>query len=284
MLDAARLAAWIDEQPTYLGDSWLSSLEARKREEAAFHDHDRLDHRDEDPRGAPNRRFYEAASIVSAHITTWLREHAAGRVVLDYACGNGALTRKAAADGAALAVGIDISEVSIRGAAEQAREAGLVGRTRFLQRDCEQTLLPDESFDMCLCLGMLHHIDLAKGFPELARLMRAGGRILCVEALGYNPLIRAYRRLTPQLRTAWEKDHILTYRELDLAKAWFTIENVRFFLLAAPLATLLPAGLPRRVGLTVAHGIDRVLTSVPGLRLWSWMFSFELVKAPTHVA
>ena len=111
--------------------------------------------------------------------------------------------------------------------------------------------------------------------------MRPRGRVLCVEALAYNPFIRAYRNRTPELRTAWEKDHILSFREVRSAERWFQVENVRFFLMAAPLATFLPAGLPRRIGLKVGHAIDKVATRVPGLRLWSWIFSFELAKAPT---
>jgi len=125
---------------------------------------------------------------------------------------------------------------------------------------------------------MLHHLDLSRAFPELARVMRPGGRILCVEALGYNPIIQLYRDRTPELRTDWEKKHILTMREVDYARTWFDVENIRFFLMAAPLATLLPSGPLRRGFLSVGKLVDSVLTRIPGVRLWSWQFAFELVK------
>ncbi|MGH7546742.1 MAG: class I SAM-dependent methyltransferase [Gemmatimonadales bacterium] len=272
------LRQWIDAQPRLLSDEWVGSLEPRKRDEAVFHDHDRVDGRDLVPTSTPNRRFYEAADLVRRHIAAWMAERAPGTMFLDYACGNGLWTLAAAQAGAALAVGIDLSPVSLEGAQQRAEAAGVAGRTRFLQRDCEDTGFPDQSFDACLCSGMLHHLDLTRAFAELHRIMRAGGRILCSEALAYNPIIQLYRRLTPQLRTPWETDHILSMKQVHMAERWFRVENVRFHLMAAPLATLLPAGAVRRAGLTLGHAIDAVATRVPGLRLWSWQFSFELVK------
>jgi hypothetical protein len=91
-------------------------------------------------------------------------------------------------------------------------------------------------------------------------------------------VIQLYRNRTPELRTDWEKKHILGMREVKLARQWFNVENVKFFLMAAPLATLLPAGALRRGFITVGHAIDSIATRIPGLQLWSWQFAFELVK------
>ncbi len=276
---ARQLTTWLDEQSVVLGAEWVSELESRKREEAEFHDSYRHDHVNE-AHGSANHQFYEAASTVSDFVDAWLNQHARTPpgTFLDFACGDGTQTIKAARAGAEIAVGIDVSEISVVNAAENAAFAGVSDRTRFLQRDCENTLLPTSSFSACLCHGMLHHLNLNNAFPELARVMRPGGRVLCVEALGYNPVIQLYRDKSPELRTAWEKEHILTMRDLTLAKRWFAVENVRFFLLVSPLATLLPKG-PFRSGLlTASRLVDSVLTRVPGLRLWSWQFAFELVK------
>lgn len=275
---AEELRDLIDRQQRYLGEDWLRSLDPRKQEEAGFHDADRLDGRDLDAGSSPNRRFYEATTPVRVLIDEWIGLRTPGATFLDYACGNGLTTQKAARAGASLAVGIDISPVSVQGAERRAREEGLVDRTRFLQRDCEATGLPEDSFDTCVCSGMLHHLDLTRAFPELHRIMRPGGRILCVEALGYNPVIQAYRRLTPSLRTEWERKHILGMREVRFARRWFDVQNLQFHLMTAPLATLLPRGWSRRAGLAVGHAVDALLTRVPFVRLWSWQFTFELVK------
>lgn len=278
--DATELLEWIDAQPLALGTQWVDELEDRKREEAEFHDQYRAGHVNEQHGTSSNHRFYEAASIVSDYRDAWVKKWAgvAPATFLDFACGDGLLTIQAAAAGAKAALGIDISEISVRNAAETAARAGVSDRARFLQRDCEDTGLPSNAFSACLCYGMLHHLDLTRAFPELNRIMRPGGRVLCVEALAYNPVIQLYRNRTPHLRTDWEKKHILSMRELRFAKQWFNVDNVRFFLMASPLATFLPAGPVRRGGIALAQLVDSVATRIPGLQLWSWQFAFELVK------
>lgn len=273
-----QLATWIDGQPPVLGHDWILQLEARKQEEADFHDRDRDGHRDEtlvDTRS--NRKFYQTASRSDQHMERWIAEHAPGRLFLDFACGHGAQTVAAARAGAALAVGIDISAVSVQNAAENAAKAGVSKNTRFLQRDCESTGFPSATFDVALCSGMLHHLDLSKALPELSRILKPGARVFCYEALSYNPVIMWYRRRTPELRTSWEKEHILNMRDVEFAKQWFDVENMRFFNMTAPLATFLPGPL-RRPGANVLYAVDSVLTRVPLLKYWSWMFTFELVN------
>ena len=271
------LAAWIDSQPIFLDDDWLDRLEERKKEEAEFHDSVRGDGASDDAEIGSNRRFYLAAAPVRQYVQDWISRTVSGKTFLDYACGNGGNAMKAGRAGASLAVGIDISPVSVRNATKIAAAEGLSSATRFLQRDCEATELPDNAFDACLCSGMLHHLDLSRAFPELQRVTAPGGRILCVEALGYNPVIQWYRNRTPSLRTDWEKQHILTLREVRFARRWFNVENVRYHLMAAPAAVLLPAPL-RNAGIGVGHLLDSVLTRIPLLQRWSWQFTFELVK------
>lgn len=280
LTESSDLIDWIDSQPIASGAEWMASLEERKREEAEFHDGYRAGHVNEQHGTSSNHRFYEAANVVSDYRDAWIKKWAQVKpaTFLDFACGDGLLTIEAAKAGASVALGIDISEVSVRNAAETAEAAGVGDRARFLQRDCEATGLPDNAFSACLCYGMLHHLDLTRAFPELARIMRPGGRVLCVEALAYNPVIQLYRNRTPELRTAWEKDHILSMKEVQFAKQWFGVENVKFFLMSSPLATFLPAGPVRRAGIEIAHAIDAIATRIPGLQLWSWQFAFELVK------
>ena len=274
----SNLRSWLDAQPWALGNGWVTNLEARKQEEAGFHDADRVGHKDEIAGSTPNRRFYEAATRVGDYMERWFQTAVPGTVFLDYACGNGIQTIRALRHKATLGVGIDVSEVSVANARETSRRAGFGDNAYFLQRDCEDTGLPANSFTTCLCSGMLHHLDLNRALPELYRIMAPGGRILAMEALAYNPFIKLYRSRTPELRTEWESRHILSLKEVNLAKKWFRVENINYFLMAAPLATLLPSGIPRRLGLRVGHAIDAIVTRIPILQLWSWQFSFELVK------
>ncbi|MBA2687096.1 MAG: class I SAM-dependent methyltransferase [Gemmatimonadaceae bacterium] len=277
-MTAEAFRTWVDAQPAALGSEWVGTLEERKQEEAHFHDTDRLDHRDEVAANSSNRRFYESMSPARTWMAEWVTRHAPGAIVLDYACGHGSQALKAVHAGAALAVGIDVSEVSVGNARELADRAGFAESTRFLQRDCEATGFPDNTFDAAICSGMLHHLDLERALPELHRVMKPGGRILCFEALSYNPIIRLYRRWTPHLRTEWERQHILGMKDLRMARRWFSVENVHFFNILSPLAILLPAGWPRQAALRVLTAIDSALTRIPLVQLLSWVFVFELVK------
>lgn len=281
--EVRRLREQLEVRAVSMDDSWTRSLSARKRAELDFHDRDRAyDLAAFVPPATEklhaNRKYYSTAARSREYVHEWVREHASGRVFLDYACGNGENAILAAQAGAALAIGIDISGTSIQNATARARAAGVEGNTYFVQADCESTGLPSSTIDAVLCSGMLHHLDLSYAFPELRRILKPGGKCLAVEALAVNPLIKLYRRLTPEMRTEWESKHILSPRDLEFARRFFEVENIRFWhffsIAATPFRdTMLFAPLLR-----VADTLDRVALRIPGFRLMAWQFTFELVN------
>jgi len=265
-------------------EDWLVSLSSRKREEATFHDWSRdpalqtPNRIDEWKENHTNKKFYDTAEESFEHSRRWIRANAPGRVVLDFACGNGANAMQAAQCGATLAIGIDISPVSIKNCRQTAALKGLDKNTRFVAGDCEDTSLPSDSVDRIICMGCLHHLDLSYAFPELRRILRPGGKIHVMEALAYNPLIQLYRRMTPNLRTEWEKHHILSLREVKFARRFFEVRDIRYFHLLSLLTLPLHNTAMFRPALGLANAIDRVLLQVPPISLMAWVFSFELVK------
>jgi SAM-dependent methyltransferase len=223
-----------------------------------------------------NKKYYAAAASSMAYIDEWLQCHVPGSVFLDYACGNGRYAIEAARHGASLSIGLDISDVSVRNARLTAQQKG-VDRCVFVQGDCEATELPDASVDVILCSGMLHHLDLNRAYAELRRILRPGGRVLAAEALGHNPLIRLYRELTPHLRTDWERSHILRRADIQLARCWFQLGEIRYWhlgtLMAVPLRGTALLGPVRRT----LDALDRLVLSIPGVRLLAWLVTFELI-------
>jgi ubiquinone/menaquinone biosynthesis C-methylase UbiE len=262
-------------------EKWLGSLDARKRAELEFHNRDRdpkfrkeaATDSDTYEKFYGNKKYYTATRQSQEYTERWIQRHAPGNVFLDYACGNGVNAIRAAGSGAALSIGLDISDVSVANARDAAANAGVSGNTRFVQADCENTQLPNDAIDTVVCSGMLHHLDLSFAFPELRRILAPGGRILCIEALDYNPIIKFYRLMTPEMRTKWERAHILSMRDVEFARRFFTIGEVKFWHITSYAAGKLP------FLLVPLEALDRILGRIPLVRLMAWIFTFELIKA-----
>jgi ubiquinone/menaquinone biosynthesis C-methylase UbiE len=226
-----------------------------------------------------NAKWYSTTQLSLGYRDAWLEEKVAGKVFLDYACGDGLETLKTARMGAALALGIDVSNVSVANATEAAKREGLADRCIFMEGDCEATGLPDGSVDVILCSYMLHHLDLNYAYPEMHRILKPGGCVLACEALNYNPLIKLYRKLTPEMRTEWEKEHILSLKDVRAAKRFFSVGEIRYWHLFSVLGGFL-RGAPGlfRVAMPVLNAADSLLVRIPGVQLMAWQFSFELFK------
>jgi ubiquinone/menaquinone biosynthesis C-methylase UbiE len=223
-VDTQQIMSRVDEIDRIGNSAWIASLEPRKKAELEFHNRDR-DHAftakaqaasDTFEKFYGNRKYYSTTARSRSYVDQWVKTEAKGQVFLDFACGNGEKAMLAAASGAELALGFDISDVSVQNCREEAKRRGLAN-ARFFQADAENTMLPDNSIDRIICSGMLHHLDLSYAFPEIRRILKPGGKVLAVEALDYNPAIKLYRMMTPDMRTDWEKAHILKLRDLTFA-------------------------------------------------------------------
>lgn len=281
-LSVEELNKHLDNMSQIPNERWIDSLDDRKRKELEFHDM----HRDPQKKTQHdadtfeklygNYKYYNTTRLSTEYVDNWIKLRAPGKIVLDYACGDGKMAIDAAKAGAKLAIGIDISKVSVDNATAAAAKAGVGDRCRFVQADAENTHLPNDAVDVVLCNGMLHHLDLSFAFPELRRVMAPGAVLLAVEALDYNPAIKLYRMLTPAMRTEWEAAHILSLKDVRFAKRFFEVGEVRYWHLSSPVAANMPALLP------VLNSVDSLLTRIPFMKLMAWIFTFELwKKAPS---
>lgn len=226
-----------------------------------------------------NARFYSIVHSSEKFQYDWLKKTCKpGIKVLDFACGNGENGIHAARCGAD-ATGIDISPEGVANANLNARQLGVADHCRFEVMDGENMAFPDNTFDIAVEYGALHHVDLDKAMGELCRVLKPGGQMICVEALRHNPIIHWYRKRTPHLRTAWEVDHILRVQDLDVVRQHFRVVDVKFFHLAAL------AAIPfRRTRIfeplrRFLDAIDRVLLRSEWLGKYGWIMVFTIQKA-----
>ncbi len=271
------------KNPKKKSKSWVENLEERKKEELEFHNFDRekseeeIIKKQEEIQVHSNKKFYSITYTQTKYIDDWLKENLKNKIFLDYACGDGLTSIKASKYKPSLIIGIDISDVSIVNASKLAKSNGL-NNAFFLQADCENTELPDNSVDIILCQGMLHHLDLKIAFPELNRILKKGGKILCVEALSVNPLIQLYRDLTPEMRTEWEKAHILGPKELKFAKKFFKVNDVKYwFLFSLFSVPFRNTFLFKYINMFLSK-IDNIILKIPYIQRLAWQFTFVLNK------
>lgn len=223
-----------------------------------------------------NVKYYAITHASEQYQAAWMRAHCTpGTRVLDFACGNGENGVAAAQYGADV-VGIDLSPEGVANANANAREADVAARCQFTVMDGEAMTFADDTFDIGVEYGALHHVDLPRALGELARVIKPGGAMLCIEALRHNPLIHAYRKRTPHLRTAWEVEHILGVESLDEVRKHFRQVHVRFFHLAALAAVPLRKTPLFRPVRAVLDAVDRVLLAPQAIGKYAWIMVFEM--------
>lgn len=136
-----------------------------------------------------------------------------GMQVLDIGCGTGAVTREAARrvapDG--LVVGLDPSPAFLAIARELAERDGLAALIRLREGDARGLPFGEAEFDVVVAATALSHVpDGARAVPEMARVVRPGGRVGIFD-LDTESLIVAHpdRALTRRVVAA-HSDHAVT--------------------------------------------------------------------------
>lgn len=239
----------------------------RYQREAAFHDRTFAEHS-----RAQVGRFYTITGASRRLYRDLITRACAGRAVLEYGCGPGSYAFDLAERGAHV-TGVDISPVAIELARKTAAERGL--DVRFEVMNAESLDVADGSFDIVCGSGILHHLDLSRGLPEVRRVLKRGGRAVFLEPLGHNPLINWYRRRTPHLRSVDE--HPLRVEDLAFFRRTFDHVTVRMFHLTSLAAVPLrkAPGFPAIV--SALDAVDRGLfRTLPQLRKHAWSCVIEV--------
>ena len=273
---------YLEKRPSLQGEDWFKKLENRKKEEASFHDYIRSDEAIEgNPESQSNLKFYKITQKSKNYVRSWLRKNVIGKVFLDYACGEGRHSEDILRNSSPrILIGLDISPESIKLCQNKLKNIDTKTKVYFIQGDCENTELPDNSIDVILCSEMLHHLDLPHAFKELYRILDKGGRVFCCEALGINPIIQWYRNRTPNMRTEYETHHILTPKAFSIAEnCGFIVEEVKYWhLFAIPAAFFFENKFLFKLFLNIGNFLDSIFLALPGIKKLAWQFTFVLRK------
>ena len=185
----------------------------------------------------------------------WRREAAAaalpaGAVALDVGAGTGDLAQELRRQGAARVVGVDFSREML--VAAQVKAAGVDGGLSWALADALRLPFADDTFDCVTNAFLLRNLaDLSAGLAEMARVLKPGGRLVCLEMTWPPPglfgaMYRLYfTRLVPPLAGLISGDPA-AYQYLPC--------SVRNFIDAAALAALLSEVGLSRVGFRLMSG------------------------------
>lgn len=233
----------------------------RKDREREFHDH-AFEHEAR----APVSKFYTVVGESRKFYESLLARSRPKVAILEYGCGQGSsafwLGERAAV------TGIDISPVAVAQAQAEADRQGLSSVT-FQEMDAEALTFPPRSFDLVCGSGILHHLDIPRALSEVARVLAPEGEAVFYEPLGHNPLINAYRKRTPQFRSADE--HPLRLNDLRAAQDVFGSVQTRFFHIAALAAVPFRSTRLFRPLLAFLEALDSILLMIPPLRRFAWV-------------
>jgi SAM-dependent methyltransferase len=139
-----------------------------------------------------------------------------GRVI-DIGCGDGSLARPVLDRCEHLTL-VDTSEAMLESARRGVPEQFL-SKVEFVHADVNAVELPEASFDLVMCIGLLAHVDDADAtLDRVARLVRPGGMLIIEHTDAQHPVgwflvqySRARSRIKPD-RYAWnalDSGHIL---------------------------------------------------------------------------
>jgi 2-polyprenyl-3-methyl-5-hydroxy-6-metoxy-1,4-benzoquinol methylase len=256
----------------------LRELESRQAIERQFHDHKAASGNRSD-----RTNFYLAGglnSVWQAYLAS--AGDMTGKRILDFGCGEGWSALEYARRGATVH-SFDISIESLRNLMEAAQaNSTAAARLHPAAMAAEQLGYANETFDLVLGVGILHHTDLNFVGPEIARVLRPGGRAIFMEPLAHNPLLQLFRLMTPSRRTPTERP--LKVGEIrTFGRAFETLEFQGYHLLS-----IFPQGLLWATGsrwlfdwtLRLSERLDRwILRALPVLQRYTWSAIIEVRRS-----
>jgi len=157
-----------------------------------------------------------------------VREHLPlpGARVLDIGCGDGALVRLMAREGAK-ATGLEISESQLA----RARAASPAGDESYRVGRAEALPFAANTFDIVVFFNSLHHVPIdcqEEALAEAARVLEPGGRLFVMEPLAEGPLFDLMRPVDDETEV-----RAAAYAALRRAAEGPTYEEIRDYSFAS---------------------------------------------------
>jgi len=200
-----------------------------------------------------------------------------GKSVLDIGAGLGESSVYFALHGARVTTA-DISPGMVEAALRLGRRYGV--QLEGVVSRGENLSVPSDHYDIVYVANTIHHAqNRALLFQQMSRALKPGGMFFSYDPLAYNPVIKIYRRMATEVRTADERP--LTIADVKLAQRYFCHVGHREFWISA-LLLFVKYYVVDRVHPNRDRYWKRILHETPR-RLWWWMPLQALDAARTRV-
>jgi len=242
-----------------------TDLETRHRIEQEYHDAKAKEVADD---------FYGFGALRSADEFLWRSlGDLTGKAVLEIGCGVGITSARFAQAGATVTA-IDISGEMVEVTRRRADAEGLAANVKAVKMSGEDIVFPPGSFDVIYGHSILHHLNLDVATPKIVRVLKPGGVAAFLEPLDYNPILNAFRMLTPHRRTPTEQP--LRFGQLKSMAAQFARWRHREFYVFSLVAFAWYYGIKSKslfqATMKILSPIDEwVVNAVPYLGRLAWV-------------
>lgn len=182
----------------------------------------------DDPYISRRNKFYYLTSEAFKNYQKIMNENTLGKKIIVVGCAEGGVTPLAKA-GAKQVLGVDIASEPIKRLNDKIAKENLSNVASAVVGNAEDLDVPENSFDVICCLGVLHHLDIQKAALSWSKVLNKNGLVVMEEPMALNPIVALYRLLTPKMRTADE--HPLVPADIKLLKKYFTKVEVQGYVL-----------------------------------------------------
>tara|TARA_B110000444_G_C18729996_1_gene542850 strand:- start:317 stop:1093 length:777 start_codon:yes stop_codon:yes gene_type:complete len=166
------------------------------------------------------RNYFSNPSLIEMENDLNKVKNISNKKVLDFGCGYGKDFDDLLLNDNEL-TGIDISELYIRHCTNYCNKNFKDKKFSFFAMDAHDLKFEDETFDLIIGRGILHHLDFNIALKGIKRVLKKDGEAYFQEPLGDNPLLKIFRIITPNLRTKderpfYKKDLIKLERDFNI--------------------------------------------------------------------
>ena len=173
-------------------------------------------------------KFYYLTKEANKFYQKVLSENTLGKKLIVVGCAEGGVTPLARA-GAEKVLGVDIADEPIKRLNENIEKEKISNIASAVVGNAESLDVPENSFDVICCSGVLHHLDIQKAAESWSNALNKDGLVVMEEPMAFNPIVALYRLLTPKMRT--DDEHPLVPADIKLLKKYFNRVDVQGYVL-----------------------------------------------------